>query len=585
MKTYTRRFKNLIIFRNIKIQNFLSVGDDPVNLSLDTHSITSISGDNGAAKSAICIDSIYYALYGKSFRNVNLNRLINSTNKKNMLVELDFHTNGNDYKIIRGKKPDRFEIYINGKLKEQSSTTKEYQNYLLNHIIKIDEKTYKQIVVLGSTAYTSFMALPAADRRIVIEQLLNLNVFEFFVDITKRKIKDIEDEKRAFEKKLSELKIKISMHNKNKDANIENYNNQIIEIEGKISGLELDKKKLLDKIEEISSTFDKETYKSIIADKNKKQSTINEANELKGKLISSRNNVLKNLKFLMGNNVCPTCNQSLESDFIKDKIATLTEEKNEYDTKLEMFENKIEKMQSSIKEYQEQLEVYEEKIKNVNELSHKAKTCDSNINIYNNQIEQCKRLIEKEKNSNTENVAELENEIANITNELALLQKKFEILDFFISEFKDGGVKTRIIASYIDVINRFVQKYLRIEGFEINFTFDEYFNESIGAMGMENFEFNNLSEGERKRVDIAVLFAFRDLSQLKSCASTNLLCMDEYDSGVIDDEGQSAMFNILKSCKNQNIFIISHSTSDYEQLADRNLVAKKIDGFSYISEK
>ena len=575
----------MIRFKNIKIQNFLSIGDEPVNLSLDTHNITSISGDNGAAKSAICIDSIYYALYGKSFRNVNLNRLINSTNKKNMYVELDFHANGNDYKIIRGKKPDRFEIYINGKLKEQSSTTKEYQNYLLNHILKIDEKTYKQIVVLGSTAYTSFMALPAADRRVVIEQLLNLNIFEYFVEVTKKKIKEIEDDKRTFEKKLSELKIKISMHNKNKDTNIENYNNQILEIERKIVSLENDKKKMLEKIEEISNAFDKKTYESIIADKNKKQSTINEANELKGKLLSSRNTVIKNLKFLMGNNVCPTCNQSLESDFIKGKISALTEEKNNYDTRLEMFEDKIQQMQTSIREFQEKLEVYEEKIRNVNELTHKAKTCDSNISIYKNQIEQCRKFIEKEKNSNIENVAELENEITEISNELGILQNKFEILDFFISEFKDGGVKTRIIASYIDVINRFVQKYLRIEGFEINFTFDEYFNESIGAMRMENFEFNNLSEGERKRVDIAVLFAFRDLSQLKSCVSTNLLCMDEYDSGVIDDEGQSAMFNILKSCKNQNIFIISHSTSDYEQLADRNLVAKKIDGFSYISEK
>ena len=487
--------------------------------------------------------------------------------------------------IIRGKKPDRIEIYINGKLKEQSSTTKEYQNYLLNHILKIDEKTYRQIVVLGSTAYTSFMALPAADRRVVIEQLLNLNIFEFFVEITKRKIKDIEDDKRELEKDLSELKIKISMHNKNKDANIENYKSQIKEIERKIKDIESDKEEISQKIEKLTSGLNKDEYARIVSDKNKKQSTIDEAKELKGKLVSSRANIAKNLKFLSENNTCPTCHQSLESDFIKDKIAMLTEERDEYDNKLGLFERKIDSLYESVKEYESQLKVYEETFDEIKELTNKNKMCDNNINIYNNQIQQYRKQIEKEKNSNTENVAELEDEIQDITNDLESISKKLEILDFFISEFKDGGVKTKIISSYIDIINRLIQKYLRIEGFEINFQFDEYFNESIGAMGMENFEFNNLSEGERKRVDIAVLFAFRDLSQLKSCASTNLLCMDEYDSGVIDDEGQSAMFNILKSCKNQNIFIISHSTSDYEQLADRNLVAKKIDGFSYISEK
>ena len=575
----------MIQFKNVKIKNFLSIGEDAVNLSLNTHKITSISGENGAAKSAICVDSIYYALFGKSFRNVNLNRLINSTNKKNMLVELDFHSNGNDYKIVRGKKPDIFEIYINGKLKEQSSTTKEYQNYLLNHILKIDEKTYRQIVVLGSTAYTSFMALPAADRRVVIEQLLNLNIFEYFVEVTKKKIKDIEENKKSLEKTLSEIEIKISMHNKNRESNIDNYKAQIKETKKKIKAIEKEKKDIANKIDAIISSVDKDKYREIIEEKRKKQAIIDEAREMRGKLISDRDNASKTLKFFNTHNVCPTCNQSLESDFVKNKVLLLTEEKSSCENKLSAFDEKMKSISEIISAYDEQIKEYEKISNEIKELNHKNKTCENNIGIYQKQIEQYNAQIEKENSTNTENIAELEFQINKINSDLDLIRKQLEILDFFISEFKDGGVKTKIISSYIDIINRLIQKYLRIEGFEINFQFDEYFNETIGAKGMENFEFNNLSEGERKRVDIAVLFAFRDLSQIKSCVSTNLLCMDEYDSGVIDDDGQTAMFNILKSCKNQNIFIISHSTTDYEQLADRNLIARKIDGFSYIEEK
>lgn len=575
----------MIRFKNIKIKNFLSIGEEPVNLSLDTHNITSISGENGAAKSAICVDSIYYALFGKSFRNVNLNKLINSTNKKKMLVELDFYSNGNNYKIIRGKKPDIFEIYINGKLKEQSSTAKEYQNYLQNHILKIDEKTYKQIVVLGSTAYTSFMALPAADRRVVIEQLLNLNIFEYFVEVTKKYIKNIENDKQKLEKNLSELKIKISMHNKNKDANIENYNQQIIEIERKIDKILKSKNDIIKNIEKVIVQFDKKKYTEILNEKNKRLKIINEAKEIRGKLLSTRDNISKTINFFNTNNICPTCNQTLQSTFVKNKIDILSSEKEGYENSLIKLDKKINDYYDILKSYDTQIEEYDKLSNEIKELTHTSKMYENNISMYKSQIEQYKHQIEKEQSSNTENIIELENEIKEIEKMLLILQKKLNILDFFISEFKDGGVKTKIISSYIDIINRLIQKYLRIEGFEINFQFDEYFNETIGAKGMENFEFNNLSEGERKRVDIAVLFAFRDLSQLKSCVSTNLLCMDEYDSGVIDEEGQLAMFNILRTCKNQNIFIISHSTSDYEQLADRNLIAKKIDGFSYIIEK
>lgn len=574
----------MIQFKNIKIKNFLSIGEEVINLSLDSHAITLVSGENGTAKSAICVDSIYYALFGKSFRGINLNRLINSTNKKKLEVELDFHSNGNDYKIIRGMKPNRFEIYINGKLKEQLSTAKEYQNYLQNHILKIDEKTYKQIVVLGSTAYTSFMALPAADRRVIIEQLLNLNIFEYFVDYTKNEIKKIEDEKQRLDTKLSELNIKIQMYNKNKKSNIENYKKQIDEIKEKIEKTEQDKTNIILKIEEMTKSVDKDGYNIIIERKKKKQSIINEAKEIRGKLLSTKDNLAKTLKFFDKNNVCPTCNQSLDSDFIKHKIETITEEYNSYDDKINGIDSKLEEIYTAIDDYNRKIEKYDVVFKEINQLTNTSRLYSNNIEMYNNQIKTYQKRIEEEKNINIENISGLDSEISKINGDIELLNKKMNVLNFFVQEFKDSGVKTKIISSYIDIINRLIQKYLKIEGYEINFQFDEYFIENIGASGMENFEFNNLSEGERKRVDIAILFAFRDLSQIKSCVSTNILVLDEADSGTLDSEGFSSLINILKSCKNQNVFIISHSGIDFEEISDRHYEIKKIDGFSYAME-
>ena len=574
----------MIVFKKVRMKNFLSVGPQWVELTLNTHRITSISGENGSAKSAICIDSIYYALYGKSFRHANIPRMVNSTTKKGMLVELEFENMGNSCKVVRGIKPNVFEIWINGKLKEQSASAKDYQSFLSKHLLKMDEKTFRQIVVIGSSSYIPFMSLSAGDRRTVVEQLLNLDVFESLNDLIKQGIKDADDQKYRLSQKKSEVEMKISFQRKHNEDAIQKHLDELRSHEKEMEGLIARKEELEKSIKEAMASLDRKGYEESKQKLAKFDEAIQKGSQWKARKRFETSERDKQKKFFTENCTCPTCFQELNKSFVEQKLNQLNEAEEASKKELAVFEEKL----NAIVEQKEKISVWLSEVsKKSMELNRLASEKDAVVNSIS-FIERRKLIVEQnideERKLAGVGTIELENELEAVDKEIQKIADLMEIYDFFIQEFKDSGVKARVVSSHLAIINQLVSKYLKIVGFEIGFKFDETFNESISTNGIESFEYSNYSEGEKLRINCAILFSFRELAKIRSCVSTNILVLDEFDQGTLDEDGFTSVVNILKSCENQNIFIISHSTSEFDQISDRSLVARKVNGFSEIFE-
>lgn len=574
----------MIVFKKVKMKNFLSVGPKWVEVTLDTHGVTSVSGENGAAKSAVCIDSIYYALYGKSFRHTSIPRMVNSVTKKDMLIELEFENMGNSCRIVRGIKPNIFEIWVNGKLKEQSASAKDYQAYLSKHLLKMDEKTFRQIVVIGSGSYVPFMSLSAGDRRTVVEQLLSLDMFESLNEVAKQEMKSFDDRMYRLEHKRSEVDLKISMQKKHNEESVQRMIERIREHDREIEVLKTRKSDLDASLKQAISNLDRKKYEEAKSRLSDLDTALRKSSEWKAKKTVKDNERRKMLKFFNENCICPTCSQELDKSFVKSKLDELNEAEEASKKDLAVFESKVEEIRKQRDDLAEWVADVSRKSAEINRLASEKDSISGNISFIERQKLQLEKDIDEERRLAAGDTIGFETELEEIEKEIAGLGDEIEILEFFLMEFKDTGVKARVVSNHLAVINQLVSKYLKIVGFEIGFQFDEMFNESISTKGMEAFEYSNYSEGEKLRINCAILFSFRELAKIRSCVSTNILVLDEFDQGTLDEDGFSSVVNILKSCENQNIFIISHSTSEFDQISDRSLVARKVNGFSEIFE-
>ena len=572
----------MIVFKRIKLTNFLSVGNEPIELYLNTHNLTLVTGENGASKSAICVDSIFYALYGKSFRKVVLSNLINSTNKKNLLVEVDFTIGENDYSIIRGQKPNKFEIYINGKLYPPMANVKDYQSYLTNYILKMDEKTFRQLVVIGSSSYTPFMMLSASERRVVIEDLLRIDIFSSMQSITKQYISDITNDIRDIEGTINILRTKLEMQQKNSAEKINQFNKTIDE-ENAVLSKYIDKKDELEKKYEDAYKNFKESMDEDLSKKIRKISDdIGIIKEYRAKRVMQGEQIEKHINFFSKNDICPTCTQKLDKNFVELKLTDLDARLKKFKHDMVLFDEKINELSLS----KENLEISLNKIKEANDnlqsIKWDIKRVNSLIESSNSHIASLKKRIEEEEGKDVTDILSLENELkdnANLLEEKNVYEKALLLIS---SMLKDDGIKKIIIKSYIPIINKLIEKYLDIMNFGITFELDENFNEIVKTKNKESYEYNNFSEGEKMRLDCAIMFSFRELAKIQSSISTNLLILDEFDRGTLDENGFQSNVDILRSCKNENIIVISHSPDYFSSIADRIIYAKKEDGFSKI---
>ena len=568
----------MILFEKISWKNFLSTGNHPTEVVLNKNPTTLIVGSNGAGKSTV-LDALTFVLYGKSFRKINKAQLINSTNEKDCFVDIEFSINGINWKIERGIKPNIFKIYRNGKEMDQSHSSIDQQKWLEQSVLKMNYKSFTQIVILGSSTFVPFMQLPPGSRREVVEDLLDIKIFSSMNVLIKEKIRGVRDEIKTLELKKESLKDKCEMQ-KNFIEEIETRGKQDIkqrqfkidefgeEVESLITTNAGDDKKvstLLNKQETLTGATDK----------------LVKLNNLKGKVSQKVSTITKEHKFFTDNTVCPTCTQDIEEEVRINKLADA--------------QSRAKELQSGYKELEEAIKTEEQRERHFTTVSKEITQLTHGISKNNTQIAGCQRQIR-----------DLEQEIQRITNQLAnrntehgklesfrnSLQDTYQILsekketisyyDFAYGLLKDGGVKASIVKKYLPLINQQVNKYLQIMDFYINFKLDEEFNETVESPIHEDFSYSSFSEGEKSRIDLALIFAWREVARYKNSVNTNLMLFDEVFDSSLDGYGTDEFMKIIRFIvKDANIFVISHK-GGLEDKFEKVVKFEKVKGFSRI---
>lgn len=574
----------MIEFKKVKMTNFLSVGKEPVEIELNNHAITLVTGENGAAKSSTCIDSIYYALYGKSFRKVNLKNMINSTNKKGMLVELEFSNSGNDYKIVRGQKPSVFEIYVNGILEPQLASVVQYQAWLTQNVLKMDERTFRQLIVIGSTSYTPFMMLSAPDRRVVIEDLLRIDVFSAMKDVAKQYVSENNANLTATSQEIDTLKVKISMQKQNDENLIKQLEESLA---NEWENYHAERKTLFEQeaiYKKLQNDFSAEELKRLNDGMTAASENFQKIQMLHSKKQGQGTILTQQANFFLKNEVCPTCGQHLSQEFIAERMKELDEKRAKFDAELKLFEEKIEELKEVYKNQKEAFNRGRELWDKCSAAKGDCEYTERTMRNIKSRIAGLEERIENLKNRESVDVQAFVKELEQVQTIEEKQKDRQKALQIITSMLKDDGVKSLIIKNYLPIINSLIAKYLNIIGYDIGFELDENFNESIRAHGKEDFNYFSFSEGERLRIDTAIMFAFRELAKIQSSISANILIMDEYDKGTLDENGFHNVVEILKTCRDENIIVISHSADFYSTIADRHLTAYKKRGFSHMRE-
>jgi len=553
----------MIHFKTLRWQNFLSTGNQFTEIRLDKSKSTLIVGENGAGKSTI-LDALSFALYGKPFRNINKPQLVNSITNKNCLVECEFSIGSKQYLIRRGQKPDVFEIFVNGTLINQNSNVREYQEVLEKTILKMNQKSFGQIVVLGSANFIPFMQLPAHIRREVIEDLLDIQIFSIMNTLLKEKVSENKNDILNSDHQINLLENKIEMAEKNISV-LKTNNDELIK----------GKQDLIDataiKVNEANKTITDVTtqindLKATIADQEKVESKSKKILDLESKLEARIKSLKKEIAFFEENDNCPTCKQGIEHDFKHEKVESRTTQLSEVDEGLKKLEEEYNALQLRIAEIAQV---------NTQITTHNATITDNNnkISSWNETIRSLNEEIENIRN-NTKAIDDNETEIeefkkdlrTEITNKQQLLGHK-QILDVSSVLLKDSGIKTKIIRQYIPIINKLVNKYLAAMDFFVQFELDDKFKEKIKSRFRDEFSYDSFSEGEKMRIDLSLLFTWRSIAKLRNSASTNLLIMDEVFDSSLDATGTDEFLKILESLTTDtNVFIISHKG---DQLYDK----------------
>ena len=545
----------MIIFKKISWSNFLSTGDVPTTVFFDRSPTTLIIGENGSGKSTI-LDALTFVLFGKAFRNINKSQLVNTINEKGLLVTIEFSIGNKNFTVRRGVKPNIFEVLQDGKMIDQLANNRDYQEYLEKVILKLNYKSFTQIVVLGSSTFEPFMQLRQSDRRTIVEDLLDIQIFSSMNSLLKVK--------------NSELKTAISDNDNKRELNVSKTKLQKNYIERLTEDNQLD---ILKKQTDVSTFEDQKTLaieslttyhneiqslsdKLITEDKvqTKKSEFSNLQNQIEVKLKQDQ----KEVKFYEKNSTCSTCKQHIDDEFKKEKITSLS-------TNIEEKEQGLGKITTEIEQLKIQIEEFRNIGKQISEKNSQLAATKSKIEALDNNIDRAKKDINELKNKKELDNSEL-NVLQLLESELIELEKDYEeqcntkqLYGYAHELLRDSGIKTKIIRQYVPIINKYVNKYLNELEFLINFSIDENFNETIRSQYRDEFSYSSFSEGEKMRIDLALLFTWRMVAKLKNSVNTNLLILDEVFDSSLDADGTEAFLKILNSLDEKtNVFVISH---------------------------
>jgi len=566
----------MITFQKIRYKNFLSSGNQFTEIDFQQHHTNLIIGTNGAGKSTM-LDALTFVLFNKPFRKINKPQLANATNERDCLVEIEFSVNSRDYLVRRGIKPNIFDIEVNGNPLHKEADDRANQRILEESILKVNYKSFTQIVILGSSTFVPFMQLTTTNRREVIEDLLDIRIFSAMNNLIKDSIRTRKEQIKSLDIKKDNFKDKMEMQQEfiselesRGNANIKSNNDKIDKLDGEVEVYMRDNAV----IEEDIHKFTKEQEEVIGA-----REKLSKLNNLKGKISQKVATITKEHKFFTENTVCPTCTQDIKEEFRVNRISDVQ-------NKAKELKKGYEDLEETIKFEQERERQFNSLSKEITKLTHGISQNNTRISLNQRQIRDLEHEIQtitnNLQNRNTEN-EKLEQFKDNLQNTIEYLSdKKQEIVhyDFAYSLLRDDGVKTKIIKKYLPFINQQVNRYLQMMDFYINFKLDEEFGETIESPIHENFSYSSFSEGEKMRVDLALLFTWREVARLKNSVNTNLLIMDEVFDSSLDGFGTEEFLKIIRYViKDANIFVISHK-SDLHDKFQSVIRFEKVKGFS-----
>jgi DNA repair exonuclease SbcCD ATPase subunit len=562
------------------MKNFFSVGNTPIEIMLNSHKKTAIFGTNGSGKSSCVLDSVCYALYGKPFRKANKPNIINSKNKSNMLVEMFFEIGDKNYKISRGMKPNIFEIYCDGKLLNQDASSKDYQDYLEKYILKVNYKSFINVVILGSARYNPFMQMTASDRRNVVEDLLDIQIFSTMNILVKDKLSKLKEELQSIEYNIDVTQEKILLQEQNlleqqqnkqeqiekKKTEIEKYNNQIKKIENDIT---LIQKHIV-------------VLQVKISDKQKVDSRKQKLIAYESKLETNLAKLKKEFQFYESNDNCPTCKQAIDPEFKTGQLNINKFSTDKFNDGMSKLEQEMDHVLSRIKE----IDIV---IKNIQD--HQSEIVKLNASIaavqkyIQKELNEISTFVKLESDVSNNRLNGLKASLGGFTQEKNNIEEKKRYYEFSSILLKDGGIKTRIIKQYLPIINKLINVYLSNMNFFVNFNIDENFNEVIKSRHRDIYSYENFSEGEKLKIDLAILFAFRQIAKMKNSVNTNLLIMDEILDSSLDEESCGLFLESINKMDDTNIFIISHKGDQISpDKFDRILKFEKKKDFTRLTE-
>jgi DNA repair exonuclease SbcCD ATPase subunit len=553
----------MINFRSVQWKNFLSTGNSPNKVYLNRSQTTLIIGKNGEGKSTI-LDALCFSLFGKPFRNINKGQLVNSINGKGCSVEVEFDINGKEYKIIRGIKPNVFEIWLDGEMINQDAASRDYQKILEQQILKLNYKTFTQVVILGSASFVPFMQLPTTQRREVIEDILDIRIFSTMNSLLKEKVQETKDAIATIENEISTAKTKVDAQTQLIKTITEAKTSAIESIVSKISANSNEILQAEGEIQSIVSEID--TLKASINDKETIAEDIDKAKSIRSKLLQKIETCEHNTEFFSEHDVCPSCSQDIPEEYKEGIIKDLN-------SKLLDNNTKIGELETILTNLNEKLSQINKVVEQITDKNIELSTRNSTVTLLNKQIKELEAETQRVK-SDTTNLDEEKGKLKDLAKEAigkigqkTQLQEQRNLEDVANILLKDTGIKTAIIREYLPIMNKLINKYLQAMDAYIHFELDEAFNESVKSRFRDDFTYASFSEGEKMRIDLAILFTWRQIAKMKNSVNTNLLLLDEIFDSSLDTAGTDYFLNLMNQFgDNTNIFVISHKG---DQLFDK----------------